>query len=85
MHISENQGSNLEPSPEEKSGYIFRKIFLFKIGPGEKNSDGGAKILLGVLRMSTRAGPQGSLSKALNSFISIRWVVFGHWPWGWCV
>ena len=36
MHISENQGSNLEPSPEEKSGYIFRKIFLFKIGPGEK-------------------------------------------------
>lgn len=41
MHISENQGSNLEPSPEEKSGYIFRKIFLFKIGPGEKIVTGG--------------------------------------------
>lgn len=36
MHISENQGSNMAPGPEEKSDYIFRKIFLFKIGPGKK-------------------------------------------------
>lgn len=36
MHISENQGSNLAPSPEEKVWLHIQKNILFKIGRGKK-------------------------------------------------